>query len=653
VETINAFILAAGFGKRLGPITDHIPKPLLPILGKPVLETVLERISCIPVNKIAINAHHKREMFRDWLSASRYAGKIELLFEDVILGTGGALKSAETFLRETFFLVHNGDIISDINLRDLIAKHCYSGNTVTLAVHNRRELNNVWIDNKGCVRLVGKTSGGTDNRLHPVAFMGIAVYSPEFLEFLPQGKSSIVDSWRRAASSGLRVGTEDFTGNFWSDIGTPDSYSTTVFEILKKEGETVYVDPTINCGDVYMGANTVIEKGCFLEGHASLRNCILLPGSKLTKGIHRENSIIGPTYLVRISESSTVIPSQRFSWLSRLFSSSADAIHIIPIGVGGSDRSYYRIRAGKETVVVMECSEKDPDYKRHLIYTLFFRRHSIPVPELLWDDNDTLREPDGGKQGVRYAVFEDLGDFSLYARLRCIRTPEKLERLYRMVLDILVNLHTVVTKNVSECPPLNSRIFDYEHLRWETNYFIERFVCGLAKMDIRQEHQALSAEFDCLAREVDSFRKTIVHRDFQSQNIMSTEDNVLRIIDYQGARMGPPAYDLASVLWDPYFALDDALRNRLLDYYIDNMTDRSASLFDKDEFRQTIIPCRLQRHMQALGAYGFLSQVKGKRYFLRHIPQALRYLSEETELAHAHYPVLCEVVKSVNEKTGY
>jgi len=118
-----------------------------------------------------------------------------------------------------------------------------------------------------------------------------------------------------------------------------------------------------------------------------------------------------------------------------------------------------------------------------------------------------------------------------------------------------------------------------------------------------------------------------------------------RIIDYQGARLAPPAYDIASVLWDPYHRLDDGMRERLLAYYLDGM--KAGTAFDETAFRESLVACRLQRHMQALGAYGFLSEVKGKTYFLKHVPEALRLLREDAAAVRGDYPELARLIASL------
>ncbi len=234
----------------------------------------------------------------------------------------------------------------------------------------------------------------------------------------------------------------------------------------------------------------------------------------------------------------------------------ADAVLI---GLGGSDRRYFRVRNGGKTAVLMECKQEDPDYERHLVYTRFFEAHSVPVPGII--DTDDLG---------RCALFEDLGDTSLYSYLKLPHDTEHIEDIYQSVLDILVKLHSRVTLHVDECPALKARVFDYEYLRWETGYFLERFVVGLKEKAL-PDGSALNDEFHRLAQTVDASPKGVIHRDFQCQNIIITAGGIPRLIDFQGARMAPPAYDVASILWDPYCRLAGDLRDRLMGYYVGEM----------------------------------------------------------------------------------
>jgi NDP-sugar pyrophosphorylase family protein len=621
-KPVNVFILAAGLGERLRPMTLHIPKPLLPVLGKPVLQSVLERVSALPVSRIGINLHHMKEVIEGWVLQCPFSERITLFSEEPVLGTGGALKNAAGFLSEGTFLVHNSDILSDIDLQKLIEHHLSSGNLVTLAVHDHPKFNNVIIDEKGFVKDVGAGFKPAHSNSQKTAFTGIAVYEPEFLKFLPEGISGVVDTWLTVVNEGQKVGTYDATGCYWSDIGTPDAYARAVFDALKAEGETVYIHPSVRgCGDVEMQGRVVIEDGCLIDNvgalHATplLRNCILLPGSRVG-AIHElplQNCIIGTGFRIDFGEPDITAISEEGRQ---------------PIGAGGSDRKYFRIKMGRKSAVLMQCRGDDPDFKRQVEYTRFFLNYFVPVPDLMEADFDQKK-----------AVFEDAGDTSLYNWLKCSREEKEVEDIYMRIIDALEIIHTVATDHVAECPSLKNRIFDYEYFRWETDYFLERFVEGIRNINT-DSITGVAEELHFLALKADSFPKGIIHRDFQSQNIMVMANGDLRIIDYQGARMGPSAYDVASLLWDPYHRLEDGMRERLVEYYISKIEDK----FDAGYFRETLAVCRLQRHMQALGAYGFLSSVKGKRYFLKYVPEGLRLLKEDISLAQDEYPELYKLI---------
>lgn len=652
---ITIFLPAAGLGERLRPITNHLPKPLLPILGKPLIKIILERLTAVSDGKIGINLHWKPDLIRAWATASPWKDRIHFFPEDPILGTGGALKNAEAFLANGPFIVHNSDILLDIDFTRLIETHLNSGNIATLVTHRHPKLSNVVVDDND---LVLEVENPGDSRPDPsriakkVAYTGIALYSPEILKFLPSGVSHATVAWIDAAKAGHRVQALDFTGAYWNDIGTPASYVAGMFDALLRDGETVYVSPESRCGKIGIDGYVVLESGSKVKNKAHLRNCIVLPGACVS-GTH-QNRIIGPDYAIDLEET-TMQPSphareqKRVSLADPLFAlyfgvtglpsdeEEDDHADAVLIGLGGSDRRYFRVRNGEKTAVLMECRPDDADFERHLAYTRFFEAHSVPVPGFIAaDDFDNV------------ALFEDLGDTSLYAYLKLPHDNDYIEDIYRSVLDILIKLHTRVTEHVKECPLLASRIFDYDYLRWETNYFLERFVSGLRKRKTITDRVAIEEELHRLAQKTAAYPKVVIHRDFQCQNIMITRGGIPRIIDFQGARMAPAAYDIASILWDPYCRLDDGVRTRLFDYYVSEMKSASKE-FDEKVFLNSLLPCRLQRHMQALGAYGFLSVAKGKKYFLKHVPEALRLLKEETAASKNEYPALYGLVSSLTE----
>ncbi len=617
-EAINAFIPAAGLGERLQPITFGIPKPLLPIAGKPALQILLEKVSLLPVKHIGINLHHKGDIIEEWIRRSAFSEKIITFPEEPLLGTGGGLKNASSLLSESVFLVHNSDILSDIDLKRLIAFHQASGNMVTLALHDLPKFNTVAVGFDGLVKGVG-SSVGRESLRKRLAFTGIAVYDPGFLGFLPEGISSVVDAWVAAIRSGHRIGAFEVSGCYWTDIGSPSSYASAVIREMRSEGETISIHPSvIGCRHAEMDGFVVMEEKCVVEKGVSVRNCILLPASRIEENVSLENCIVGPDFRVSLTE-------------GEMLGSSPD-VHLFLIGAGGSDRKYYRKKDGRSSSVVVRYGSADADFPRHLAYTRFFRKVGVPVPAVLEEDTE-----------AHEAVFEDMGDLSLYSWLKCSRTEEEVETLYRKVVDIAVMVHSKATAQVGECPLLKERIFDYDHLRWETSYFMENFVSAVSKVRVR-DHALLDEEFHRLARKVDSFQKTIIHRDFQSQNIMVMKGGIPRLIDYQGARIGPPGYDLASLVWDPYHRLEGKLRERLLRYYVERMREEAGAKYEGKTFLDTLLFCRLQRHMQALGAYGFLSSIKGKKYFLKHAQEGARLLKEDVSAVKGEYPSLHELV---------
>ena len=646
---LTVFLPAAGLGERLRPVTNHLPKPLLPVLGRPIIEHILRKLTAACDGPIGINLHWKADLLRTWAAASAWADRITFFPEDPILGTGGALKNAASLLSRGPFIVHNSDILLDIDFSRLIREHLASGNTATLVCHRLPHLSNVVVDAKGQVVDVenpGASRPDPSTTADKVAYTGIAVYSPEILGFLPAGVSHATVAWIAASKAGRKVRAVDVTGGYWSDVGDPATYARSILDALREDGETIYLSSAARVGRVVLDGHVVLEYGSALRDGARLRNCILMPGADVS-GSH-ENKIIGPDYAISLTESDMqpslhALAKKRLPlsdallapyFVSALGSEAGAWCEAILIGLGGSDRRYFRVRHGGRTAVMMECRPEDGDFDRHLTYTIFLAQHGVPVPQLLSADGANKR-----------ALFEDLGDTSLYAHLKPIRDREPIERIYGATLDNLVTLHTTATQSVHECLLLKTRVFDYDYLRWETTYFLERFVRGLLGREI--EHQsALDEDLHRLAQRVDAAPKGVIHRDFQCQNIMIHAGRP-RFIDYQGARMAPPAYDIASLLWDPYYRLDDDVRERLLAHYLSAMQAQAGPIFDEAAFRQSLLPCRLQRHMQALGAYGFLATAKGKKYFLKHVPEALRLLKAEAAETRREYPALARLIASI------
>lgn len=296
-----------------------------------------------------------------------------------------------------------------------------------------------------------------------------------------------------------------------------------------------------------------------------------------------------------------------------------------PLTEGGSDRTFWRVHApGGRAWVVMRYSAATR--KENALYAgiaVFLRGAGLRVPALLF------HQPAHGLIGL-----EDLGGTSLHQRFWAPDSDAPaLEALYRDALDQAAHLHALATSPIPTMPG-----FDGELYRWERHYFLENLVvrrAGLALGDERR--RAIEAEGEALGAGLVRLPQRLVHRDFQSQNLMIREEKAW-LIDFQGMRTGHPAYDLASLLEDPYTDLGPVRRRALL--------ERHLTLHDTDgSLAESYFPAAAQRLMQALGAYGYLGTRLGKTAFLAHIPRALAHLDEVL----AHLPAMAATRELVAE----
>lgn len=279
-------------------------------------------------------------------------------------------------------------------------------------------------------------------------------------------------------------------------------------------------------------------------------------------------------------------------------------------GSAGSRRMYFRLVQGLRTFIVLVSPSDDADFGRFLRITQFFRLMNVPVPMVYCIDD-----------AAHQVVLEDLGDKRLYD---AIREGAPARESYEKVIRLLVDLQTRCFQLHQECPDIRSRHFDQDDLLWETGYYTAQYLQGHRGLSLSAEDkESLEETFRDLARQVDAQPKSIMHRDFQSQNLMLQSDGTVRVIDYQGARLGSIYYDLASLLLDPYVMLADADIEELLRYYHAKALN---PLSFEDMFRQFLLAAA-QRVMQALGAYGFLSRVKGLPQFRQYIEPGERRLS--------------------------
>lgn len=234
---MKAMIFAAGLGTRLKPLTDHMPKALVPVAGKPMLEHVVCKLKDNGFTEIVVNIHHFGEQIIDFLNANQNFGLTIHISDErnELLDTGGGIKKAATFFQGSEpFLIHNVDILSDVNLKELYEYHLHSGNDATLLASKRQTVRyllfdadnrlNGWI-NKDTLQT--KPEGFLYNpAVHKeYAFSGIHVASPSLFKYMDdkwQGKFSIMDFYLKTCQQAQLGGylKEELT---LIDIGKPDT----------------------------------------------------------------------------------------------------------------------------------------------------------------------------------------------------------------------------------------------------------------------------------------------------------------------------------------------------------------------------------------------------------------------------------------------
>jgi aminoglycoside/choline kinase family phosphotransferase len=216
--------------------------------------------------------------------------------------------------------------------------------------------------------------------------------------------------------------------------------------------------------------------------------------------------------------------------------------------------------------------------------------------------------------------MEDLGDRDLWS-YRMASWPER-RPLYESALNAVAKLHRLPESVANRIRAHLAPVFNEALYRWEQNYFFEHCLGRHFDVDGKtlRELSAVPA-LRKIARQLASYSRVLVHRDFQSQNLI-IRDGEAYLIDFQGMRPGLAEYDLASLLYDPYVSLTNKERDELLGFYRTQKDCHDSAQEEKLRL------CAMQRLMQALGAYGYLGHVKGNSAFLTHIPAALYSLGE-------------------------
>jgi NDP-sugar pyrophosphorylase family protein len=311
---MQAIILSAGYGTRLQPLSHHLPKPLMPVLGKPLLLHTIMKLTASKATRIGINTHHHAAMIKSCIEAHNLMPQVFLSHEETIQGSGGGINGFRKFIgREGFFIVCNGDVLSSIPLEPLVAAFQKKRSLCALVLQDHPAYNNVLIDDEGNILdMRDMLKPGTHARR--LAYTGIAIMDSRIFKYLPSGFSDIIE----VLVNIIQEGSESVTGivadgHAWSDIGTVRTYLETHHAILVNrkalvspglmpEGPTFFGQGTILENNVQLngfisaGCNCLLKKGCSLE------NCVIWDNAVINENAVFKNAVIGNGWTAQAEE---------------------------------------------------------------------------------------------------------------------------------------------------------------------------------------------------------------------------------------------------------------------------------------------------------------------------------------------------------------
>jgi mannose-1-phosphate guanylyltransferase len=293
---MQAMILAAGFGTRLHPYTNFRPKPLFPILTRPLLLLTIDRLKKSGFTSIRVNCHHLGEQIVKVLSL---IDGVSVQFEDSILGTGGGLREAIEWMDEGPLLITNGDIYHTIPFKELYDYHVQQNNVITLGVHDYPRFNVLKIHKQRVVGFDGER--GIEGSQ---AFTGIHVINPRVLLDIPAGKKScILDCYRNYLKNGGSINTFSCDRYFWTDMGTVPDYLKLhkdlvednvpcVDELVQLKSRCCYTENDEGPGGCFVHDWAVIDPDAHIGRKSVVSRSVVWDDGRVPEHIKVEDSII-------------------------------------------------------------------------------------------------------------------------------------------------------------------------------------------------------------------------------------------------------------------------------------------------------------------------------------------------------------------------
>lgn len=295
-----------------------------------------------------------------------------------------------------------------------------------------------------------------------------------------------------------------------------------------------------------------------------------------------------------------------------------DSVAIDWLAGDGSDRCYYRLRskAGRPSYVLMQLSGSDAqalqaDGYDWINIATVLRDSGVPVPKVV----EVLPKEAS-------IIIQDYGDMTIETealRLSAQKKALELKKLYLQLFDLIATMLSIPSTDSSVwC----KRAFDAAKLHWEIEFFLRHYASPIAGLNFSGADKArFDSDALALAKYLSSHSLFFTHRDFHSRNVMF-QDGKLAVIDFQDSRLGPPSYDLVSLVFDSYVPFSAEFRLELLNSGI-NRISKSNGDSVAQQIADSWQPMLLQRQLKAIGSFGYLTRVKGKGDYLRYVRDAL------------------------------
>jgi mannose-1-phosphate guanylyltransferase len=300
---MKAMILAAGLGTRLLPFTLKRPKPLFPILNKPLLHLTINRIRNSGFSEIIVNAHHLRQQIK---KALQHETNCILQEEEIILGTGGGMRKALSQFNHEPVLIVNGDIYHTIDYQKAYRNHCVSKADVTLVLHDYPRFNDVTVNEKLMITGFNSSDKERGNLAKMLAFTGIHIIEPDVLQIIPPDTPyCIIECYKKLLEQGGSIRAHLSTDHFWTDMGTPEDYLKLHADLLEQtipayeelgelfaEAPFVGIQNATITKDVKLRDWACIGKGATIEAGAILQRAVVWDGAVVSAGSVIQDAIV-------------------------------------------------------------------------------------------------------------------------------------------------------------------------------------------------------------------------------------------------------------------------------------------------------------------------------------------------------------------------